>query len=205
MSFDTSSHKKVKDIPIGREGWVYLIHATGTNRYKIGRSVNPVARHQTLQNQSPYPLKIVDSFWTLDAIADEAHFHELHKERRVHGEWFDFGRSVKWLSSLKDNPVWASSTKWLFYKSNLDFLEKAFEQHGFYQQEDLWGELLSLYDYAKSRADFEIIDRVVYSIIPERLQSRCIESPSLNTPAYIIGLLDATQFRLTGYTEETEE
>lgn len=205
MNFDTSLHKKVKDIPVGREGWVYLIHAEGTSRYKIGRSVNPVARHQTLQNQSPYPLRIVDSFWTLDAIADEVHFHELHREKRVHGEWFDFIRPVKWLSSLADNPAWESNTKWLFYESNLNFLEEAFRRHGFHGQGGFGGELLSLYDCAESRADFEIISKVVYSVIPEKLQSRCVENPSLNTPAYISGILDATQFHLTGYRKESEE
>lgn len=205
MSFDVTSYRKLKDIPVGREGWVYLIHGEGTTRYKIGRSVNPVARHQILQKQSPYPLKIVDSFWTLDAIADEAHFHELHREKRVHGEWFDFNRSIKWLLHLMDNPVWESNTKWLLYESNIDFLGKAFTQNGFHGQGGFGGELLSLYDYAKSRADFEIIEKVVYSAIPEKLQSRCIDNPSLNTYAYISGILDATQSHLTGYAEESEE
>jgi hypothetical protein len=80
---------RLKDIPTGREGWVYLIHAVGTSRYKVGRSVNPVARHQTLQNQSPYPLKIVECFWTVDAPTDEAGWHKQLSEYRVYGEWFE--------------------------------------------------------------------------------------------------------------------
>lgn len=71
------------------QGYVYLIHAEGTNRYKIGRSVNPVARLEQLKVQSPYPLRIIDSFWTPDAINDEKSFHEQYKEYRIFGEWFE--------------------------------------------------------------------------------------------------------------------
>jgi|GEM_PF-3253694 hypothetical protein len=86
---------RLEDISVGREGWVYLIHAVGTNRYKIGRSVKPIARHQTLQNQSPYPLKIIDSFWTVDAPSDETYWHRLLKEYRVRGDWFEFNEEER--------------------------------------------------------------------------------------------------------------
>lgn len=79
----------LETIKPGREGWVYLIHAEGTNRYKIGRSVNPIARHQTLQGQSPYPLKITECFWTIDAITDEDYLHKMANEHRAYGEWFE--------------------------------------------------------------------------------------------------------------------
>jgi hypothetical protein len=71
------------------QGYVYLIHAEGTNRYKIGRSVNPVARFEQLKVQSPYPLRIINSFWTPDAINDEKSFHEQYKKYRRFGEWFE--------------------------------------------------------------------------------------------------------------------
>ncbi|MBD2255342.1 GIY-YIG nuclease family protein [Nostoc parmelioides] len=71
------------------QGYVYLIHAEGTNRYKIGRSVNPIARFEQLKAQSPYPLRIIDSFWTPDSINDEKYFHEQYKEYRIFGEWFE--------------------------------------------------------------------------------------------------------------------
>lgn len=73
----------------GREGWVYLVHAEGTNRYKIGRSVNPVVRAKDLEKQSPYPLRLVKTFHTPDCVADEASLHEKFSSLRVHGEWFD--------------------------------------------------------------------------------------------------------------------
>lgn len=77
-------------IPPGREGYVYLVHAEGTDRYKIGRSVNPITRIQELQKQSPYPLRLIRTSWSLDAIADEAWLHEHFKDCRIFGEWFEF-------------------------------------------------------------------------------------------------------------------
>ncbi|MBW4480281.1 MAG: GIY-YIG nuclease family protein [Tolypothrix brevis GSE-NOS-MK-07-07A] len=73
------------------QGYVYLIHAVGTDRYKIGRSVNPPARLETLKKQSPYPLQIIECFWTPDAIADEKYFHnrEYLAPHRKFGEWFE--------------------------------------------------------------------------------------------------------------------
>lgn len=71
------------------QGYVYLIHAVGTNRYKIGRTVNPIARFTELKKQSPYPLQIVDSFWTPDAVKDETNLHTKIRGCRVYGEWFE--------------------------------------------------------------------------------------------------------------------
>ena len=81
---------QLQDIPTGREGWVYLIHAVGTRRYKIGRSVNPLARLETLKGQSPYPLQVIWTRWTFDAVEDERRAHQALAEYRVYGEWFEF-------------------------------------------------------------------------------------------------------------------
>lgn len=81
-------------IPAGREGYIYLIHAEGTNRYKIGRSVNPIARAADIQKQSPYQLKIIESAWTLDAPFDEAELHKCYAKWKVFGEWFSFGSDI---------------------------------------------------------------------------------------------------------------
>lgn len=72
------------------QGYVYLVHAVGTDRYKIGRSVNPVARLEQLKGQSPYPLQIIECFWSPDAIADEKALHSIFASARQHGEWFEF-------------------------------------------------------------------------------------------------------------------
>lgn len=88
------------------QGYVYLIHAEGTDRYKIGRSVNPVVRLEQLKGQSPYPLRIIECFWSPDAIADEIGIHKMFAEYRAHGEWFEFTKShpdkSQYLEFIKD-------------------------------------------------------------------------------------------------------
>lgn len=118
----------------GRSGWVYLIHAQDTKRYKIGRSNNPVARHQTLQNQSPYSLEIINSFWSVDAINDETHLHDEYGQYRVHGEWFEFDLAVRTsnmdLQHLKihfEHPQWARE---LARESFRDLADKSFFDYG---------------------------------------------------------------------------
>lgn len=88
------------------QGYVYLIHAVGTDRYKIGRSVNPVARLEQLKGQAPYPLVIVNDFWTPDAIADEKQLHKTFASNRVHGEWFEYG------CLSKPNPIHLLDIEW---------------------------------------------------------------------------------------------
>lgn len=71
-------------------GWVYLVHAEGTLRFKIGRSINPIGRLSQLQGQSPYPLVIQECIWTPDAIYYEQYLHQEFGKCRVFGEWFEF-------------------------------------------------------------------------------------------------------------------
>lgn len=74
---------------IASQGYVYLAHAETTNRYKIGRTIKPVTRFSQLKSQSPLPVKIIDYFWTPDAIADEKAIHLALANFRIHGEWFE--------------------------------------------------------------------------------------------------------------------
>lgn len=85
------SHQSVvvpEPIP-GHSGYVYLMLAVGSPRYKIGVSVNPPQRLQRLNaGQSPYPLELVYCFSTDDMRRDELMLHEAFKPYRVHGEWY---------------------------------------------------------------------------------------------------------------------
>ena len=83
-----------------RAGYVYLIHCVNTKRYKIGRSANPELRLQSLQQQCPFPLELVGSFYTDDCIAQEARLHKLAAIYRRHGEWFDLPDS--WMRRTKE-------------------------------------------------------------------------------------------------------
>jgi len=83
--FDDSAYRN-------KPGFIYLIHATGTDRYKIGLTTRSVqARLAELNSsQSPYPLEVIDWFETPNVTEDEKYFHEKYSAYRVHGEWFSF-------------------------------------------------------------------------------------------------------------------
>lgn len=90
----TEKHRKNQAFPEANaasvSGYVYLIYAVGTNRYKIGRSISLKTRLQQLQKQSPYPLEIIYAFKTSNPAWDEAYWQDAYKEHRVYGEWFEF-------------------------------------------------------------------------------------------------------------------
>lgn len=86
-------------------GYVYLFHAIGTPKYKIGRSVKFLNRLRTIEGQSPIPLEIISHFWTPNTIADENSLHEHFEEYRVwypknkhrarkRTEWFELYESL---------------------------------------------------------------------------------------------------------------
>lgn len=72
------------------EGFVYLIKAEGSTRYKIGRTVNIDNRMSELKKQSPFPLHLENYFWSYDNVLDEKLLHLTFSYSRVHGEWFEY-------------------------------------------------------------------------------------------------------------------
>ena len=73
-------------------GFIYLIGAKGTSRYKIGVTTRtPEKRLSELNgSQSPYPLVLVDSIYVENATAGERILHTKFKHYKRHGEWFEF-------------------------------------------------------------------------------------------------------------------
>ena len=72
-------------------GFVYVIHAIGTNRYKIGKSIRERQyRLRELRKQSPYPISLVLWLPTDNPIKLEDALHKAFEWFRVHGEWFEF-------------------------------------------------------------------------------------------------------------------
>lgn len=77
------------------DGYVYLIQAVGTNRYKIGMTVRSLDdRLSELQGQSPYPLECLGSIYVPDPKSAEAELHEIFADYRLvfkgSREWFEF-------------------------------------------------------------------------------------------------------------------
>jgi hypothetical protein len=59
---------------------------------KVGVSVNPGSRVLELQTGCPFHLELLASFEfkdRLDAMREEAFFHECYEHVRLTGEWFD--------------------------------------------------------------------------------------------------------------------
>ena len=79
-----------------KPGFIYLIHAQGTDRYKIGLTTRSVEARFTELNssQSPFPLELIDWFETPNVTEDEKYFHEKYSAHRVHGEWFSFDKKT---------------------------------------------------------------------------------------------------------------
>jgi len=72
-----------------KKGYVYLIKvASEPPRYKIGRTKNVHNRFKQLQECCPFPLKIIDYFFTDDMSLREKLLHEKMGKYRVYGEWF---------------------------------------------------------------------------------------------------------------------
>lgn len=81
---------------------VYLVHATGTNRYKIGITARTIEYRMRELNgsQSAYPLELITSIRSSDYKEVERHLHEKYAINRVHNEWFSF--SPEQLAEVKN-------------------------------------------------------------------------------------------------------
>jgi len=198
-------------IPKKHEGWVYLLWAVGTTRYKIGRSANPVARHQTINKQSPYPTKILDCFWTVDALADEKFYHEVNADWRIHGEWFELKESeVNFVAKVETKldsltffnfykvphnsylfqtlvPTYSPTISQLFFHHNA-VLEILIDSR---TMRNIYFHLRKFYAAAKSRDDLIYIDYIVGHVISKKIQVQ-----NENISELLTGLLIGARFRL---------
>jgi hypothetical protein len=75
-----------------KPGYVYLIHARGTRRFKIGLTTRSIEQRFAELNgsQSPYPLELLEVIETDNVSATEGYLHSKFSHQRRHGEWFEF-------------------------------------------------------------------------------------------------------------------
>lgn len=93
QKFVTLSNSKWK-VDYSRNGYIYVINAVGTNRYKIGRTKDLERRLTELnRGQSAHELKLVFQECCADTSMLECAMHSLCSEYRVYGEWFEFDKS----------------------------------------------------------------------------------------------------------------
>lgn len=92
---------------------VYVIGPANRRRVKIGTTEHIDKRPKTIQSMSPVPLQVL---WTTpgDRRLEDA-LHEHFKDRRAHGEWFDFPDvdavgEIEWATHRIQDPRWWGQT-----------------------------------------------------------------------------------------------
>lgn len=75
-----------------KKGWVYLVHAHGTDLYKIGitfRTPEEILRELN-GKQSPYNNEIVYAVFVENPRDLEKYLHDKFSEYHQHNDWFEF-------------------------------------------------------------------------------------------------------------------
>jgi KilA-N domain/Meiotically up-regulated gene 113 len=85
-------------------GFIYLVHISESNFYKIGYTKNIIKRLSTLQTANALELVIIERFFSLNAKYLEMQIHKHYEFQRVRGEWFQFSKEqVKDFVSVINN------------------------------------------------------------------------------------------------------
>ena len=69
-------------------GFVYLVHAVKTSRFKIGRSKDVLRRMSALQYASPFKIRYVYHAYVSSMNEIEMQLHQKFQPKREIGEWF---------------------------------------------------------------------------------------------------------------------
>lgn len=196
----------INDIQPGRSGYVYLLKAVGTPRYKIGRSNQPLVRSQKITVQSPYPLIVSDCFWTPDCVTDENFLHETFLDYRVYGEYFEFGWDME---SSEDNPLKGKLLSYLGHKLTLpctvkgsyvlscmarsceNFLIQEYQKHNNGKQPlDVPFDLFLIFGETKDFNELNKIHKFVYEYLPRQIAfSSTRHGGEARCQDYIAGLI----------------
>jgi len=73
-----------------KKTFIYVMIDKNTGYYKIGKSINPKYRERTLQSEKP-TIEMLHVF--SGKSSDEKKLHEIFKQKRIRGEWFDLSGS----------------------------------------------------------------------------------------------------------------
>ena len=100
-----TSRRKQPSAPQGQEGWVYFVTAPEQDDapVMVGSTHRDLRKERAeLEESSPFPLKVVYKFRASNCLRTEEHIHELFKEYRLHGEWFDRDVTMAFIDDLKE-------------------------------------------------------------------------------------------------------
>lgn len=70
-------------------GFVYAIHAVGSQYVKIGKSINPDRRLLQIAPQMPFRTRFIKVWRTSFMSMAEVSLHRHHEQARTNGEWFE--------------------------------------------------------------------------------------------------------------------
>ncbi len=103
--YDASNEEIIEYLQntVSQSGFIYLIRALGTNRYKIGYTRRLKKRIKELQGQSPFPIELKDCFCSKYPTGYEKLLHRVYQGQQVFREWFELstilnseeGKSIK--------------------------------------------------------------------------------------------------------------
>lgn len=84
-----------------KEGWVYLL--AGNDYYKIGQTNDIKRRIGQISPKLPFEVEVLCVIPTNNAHKLEADLHNLYKEKRTNGEWFELNEAdVEYIRRLAD-------------------------------------------------------------------------------------------------------
>jgi hypothetical protein len=69
--------------------FIYVMKIDNTELYKIGVSSEPSKRLSVIQTGSPFKVDLVNTYKVSNAYKLEKELHDLFKEKRKKGEWFE--------------------------------------------------------------------------------------------------------------------
>jgi len=71
-------------------GYVYLIGSPVFGWYKIGKSISPEIRVTDIGVLLPFKIHVIGVWGAANHHQMEKALHEIHKDKRINGEWFEF-------------------------------------------------------------------------------------------------------------------
>ena len=197
------------------KGWIYLVRFLDTNNlYKIGRTKDIIRRLPELERQSSKKIKLIDSFFTLNANRDERKIHQDLSDYQVFNECFELNPEIL---ADKLGIYCGDCNSNLFrgdYYSNFWFLsEVLFEEIDLQLNkfcEDDWGkeknlireELMTLTSQTICTGDIDTFYHVVDLILPGGLSKsysheyKYITGNKMSRYEYILGILVGTNLAL---------
>jgi T5orf172 domain len=86
---------------------IYVMHAIGTTRFKVGLTRDEKTRRRGLQSGSAFKLALV-CVVSIETAESEREAHALLARWHIHGEWFDLGdRAEAFLDAVRPCETWA--------------------------------------------------------------------------------------------------